>query len=269
MSSPSVCVLNTAGINCNEETAFAFELAGAETEQRHISELSDHDLQLSDYQILALPGGFSYGDAIASGRILGLELKTRLRDQVDDFVSIGGLVIGICNGFQVLVESGLLPDPVSRPEGPKAASLIPNKTGDFQCRWSDLRVEASACAFANPITMGGDYVELPSAHGEGQFLQPTPDEYKKLADQGQIVFRYCGEDGEPTAGFPDNPNGSPGGITGICDPSGNILGMMPHPERFVVPQQHPNYHRYKALGQTIVPHGLPLFEAMVDYAQDS
>lgn len=267
MIQPTVCVLNAPGINCNEETGFAFELAGAVSEQIHISQLRSGDRDLKESQILALSGGFSHGDDIASGRILGLELRTQLSDQVNEFVAMGGLVIGICNGFQVLVESGLLPHGKTGIEVPKSASLVHNKDAGFQCRWGRLAVRQSESVFANPDILG-EVIELPSAHGEGQFLRRDDTAYQSLFDAGQVVFQYCDESGESTTDFPDNPNGSPYGITGICDETGRILGMMPHPERFVKPEQYADYHRAKALGETITPHGLPLFKAMVNYTKE-
>ncbi len=268
MMSPAVCVLNERGIGCNVETGEAFELAGARTEQVHMSQLRSSERSLNDYQILALPGGFAHGDDLGSGRILGLELRTQLEDEITDFVNMGGLVIGICNGDQTLVECGLLPDGVSGLREPKSASLIHNKSGGFQCRWSRLRVEQSKCVFAQP-DMLGDIIELPVAHGEGQLLLQSDADYQKLEENGQIVFRYVDKDGCATEDFPDNPNGSPYGITGVCDPTGRILGMMPHPERFVRPEQYVNYHRAKALGQLVMPQGLPIFKAIVNYAKES
>ena len=268
MTNPNVCVLNAPGINCNIETAEAFKLAGARTEQVHISQLRSGERRLSNYQILALSGGFSHGDDLGSGRVLGLELRTQLRDQVSEFADIGGVVIGICNGFQTLVESSLLTEGKTGLDAPKTASLIHNKDGGFQCRWSRLRVEQSKCAFAQP-DMLGEIIELPVAHGEGQFLMKGVEAYQQLEENEQMVFRYIDEDGWATTEFPNNPNGSPYGITGVCDPTGRILGMMPHPERFVRPEQYINYHRAKALGETVTPHGLPLFESMVKYAKES
>ena len=268
MSEAKVCVLNAPGINCNEETAFAFELAGGQPEQVHISELRSQNRNLDEFQILALPGGFSHGDDIAPGRILGLEQRTQLSDQVNDFVETGNLVIGICNGFQILTESGLLPNGRTGIDAPKTASLIDNKTAGFQCRWGRLVVEKSECVFASPEILG-EHIELPSAHGEGQFLRRDEEAYDDLFDSGQVVFRYTDSAGKATEDFPDNPNGSPRGITGICDRSGKILGMMPHPERFVTPNQYVDYHRAKALGKTVTPHGLPLFKAMINYAKES
>lgn len=267
MMNPKVCVLNAQGINCNAETGAAFELAGANIEQVHISQLRSGERQLTDYQILALSGGFSHGDDLGSGRILGLELRTQLYDQVSEFIAKDdSSVIGICNGDQVLTECGLLPDGIAGLTEPKAASLIHNKEVGFQCRWSRLRVEVSKCVFSHPDLLG-EIIELPVAHGEGRFLMPGTLAHQKLEENEQVVFRYVDKENQPTEDFPDNPNGSPHGITGICDPSGKILGMMPHPERFVRPEQYINYHRAKALGKAIVPHGLPLFEAMVKYAK--
>lgn len=243
MSAPSVCVINAPGINCNKETAFAFEQAGALTEQVHISQLTGGDSSLSEFQILALSGGFSDGDTIASGRTFGIELKTQLSDGLNDFVAAGGLIIGICNGFQLLTETGLLPEGRVEAGKPKTVSLAHNNHGMFIDSWQHMKVETSRSLFLQPGTVG-EHIELPIAHGEGRVVAADTEETLGiLAADGQVVLRYVAPDGSEAQGFPDNPNGSLYGITALCDPTGQILGMMPHPERFVLTEQHPNWRR--------------------------
>jgi len=233
-----VIVLRTAGTNCDEETAFAFERAGAVAERVHINRLVEDPRRLLAYHILAIPGGFSYGDDIASGKLLANEIRFRLDDVVRRFLDEGRLIIGICNGFQVLVKAGLLP---GTPPGRVTTTLTLNDSGRFETRWVRLRVDTDRCAFVAP----GDTLEMPVAHGEGKFVAPAPI-VRALEKNRQVVFRYVGPDGRPGAGYPWNPNGSVADIAGICDPTGRILGLMPHPERHVLPVQHPRWTRGEA-----------------------
>lgn len=265
MSQPNVCVLNAPGINCNLETAHAFEQFGAQTEQVHISQLRSGDRRLSDFQILALSGGFSDGDTIASGRTLGIELRTQLTDELNRFVDAGGFMIGICNGFQVLTETGLLPHGQIDPSRPKAISLVHNSRGHFVDNWQNLRVEQSVCPFAQPDDIG-ELIQLPVANGEGRMVAANSEAMAcDLRDKRQIVFRYATSSGIATEEFPHNPSGSPFGITGICDASGRILGLMPHPERFINKFQHPNWRRGE--GQT--PYGALIIKRLIEVAKES
>lgn len=259
----NVLVLNAPGINCNLETGHAFEQAGATAEQVHISELRDGRANLDDYQILALSGGFSYGDDIASGRILGLELRKRFPEELNRFVGAGKAVVGICNGFQVLVESGLLPDGRIDAERNKRLSLVSNANNIFDDRWGRVVVEDSVCKLT-PKDLAGQVVQIPWAHQEGRIAVREHSTINELEANGQIVFRYTDENGQPTEAYPDNPNGSPGGITGICDPSGVVLGLMPHPERAVRREQHPNWRR----GEGNKPFGIDFFNSIVNYAKE-
>lgn len=254
---PQVCVLKTDGINCDEETVHAFATAGATPRTVHVNELRSGDDNLRNYQILAIPGGFSYGDDVASGKILALELNSYLGDQIDDFVqSRKGLVLGVCNGFQVLVRTGLLPFGTM---GEMQATLSHNDSGHFECRWINLKAEdANACVFLEG--MNGT-VCYQVAHGEGKFFARQP-ELDRVETKRLVVFRYCDRLGNPAQAYPLNPNGSLNAIAGITDPSGRILGLMPHPERFIRPTQHPNWRRIPDLK----PQGLPIFEKMVSYA---
>lgn len=248
MIRPRVCILRTDGTNCDRETAFAFELCGAQPDFVHVNELRSGLKRLTDYALLAIPGGFSYGDDVLSGKILAVELISRLQDQLQDFVSRGRPVLGICNGFQVLVRTGLLPH--VRP-GEVSVTLMGNDCGHFVCRWVTLKVEKSPCIFT--AGMEGTTISYQIAHAEGKFLAPEPL-LDDLEHRGLVVFRYA----------PYNPNGSLRAIAGICDPSGRVMGLMPHPERFVLPTQHPNWRR----GTVGEPHGLPIFANAVRYARE-
>jgi len=271
---PRALVLNAPGINCNAETAFAVEQAGGQAEQVHIEQLRSGEVSLSDYQMFLLSGGFSYGDDIQSGRLLGLLLRKRFGEDLNDFVAAGKPVVGICNGNQVLVETGLLPDGKVRPVAnaaaesieiaPKTMSLVANANSKFECRWGRLRVESSVCKFIGSELVG-QVVEMPSAHQEGRYVTNATDTttFDKLAAAGQLVFSFVDAEGEPTEQYPENPNGSQRGATGFCDPSGVVLGLMPHPERVVRHTQHPNWRR----GEGRNPFGALLFRNIVNYAE--
>lgn len=258
MKKPRVCILRTDGINCDEETFHAFEKAGAECRMVHVNQLRSGEEKLSLYQILALPGGFSYGDDVHSGKILAVELTSFLKDRLSAFVESGKLVIGICNGFQVLVRTGLLPD---RKLGEITTTLMVNDSGHFECRWINLLVEHTHCVFTRSLE--GTRISVQVAHGEGKFFTDK-DTLQEIENRGQVVFRYVGTDGSPTVLYPANPNGSLNAVAGICDDTGRIMGMMPHPERYVEKTQHPNWRR---MSDKSVPHGLAIFKNAVDYAR--
>lgn len=254
---PRVCILRTDGTNCDQETAYAFNKTGGESHLVHVNQLRSGAEKLSDYQILAVPGGFSYGDDIHSGKVLSVELASFLSDQLRRFVDDGKLVLGICNGFQVLVRTGLLP---WGELGTIRAALMENDSGHFECRWTNLFVEPNNCVFTQGL--GGTVVQYQAAHGEGKFYTDEAT-IEKIEQAGQVVFRYVSTtSGQPTQDYPQNPNGSLHAIAGICDKTGRVLGLMPHPERFVEKFHHPNWRR-KSLGE---PHGLPLFRSAVAYA---
>jgi phosphoribosylformylglycinamidine synthase len=254
---PRVCILFAAGTNCDLETVHAFELAGAAVTTVHINRLKEKPGLLREFTILALPGGFSYGDYLGSGRILAGELIHHLRDELIRFHEAGRLTLGICNGFQVLVKAGLLPAFDSLFE-PRSVTLDDNDSGRFEDRWCVLKVEDTPCVF----TRGLDpLIELPVAHAEGRFLGRDATILNRLRDNRQVVLRYVDADGEP-ATYPGNPNGSFEGITGICDPTGRIFGMMPHPERFVRREQHPRWHRERSITSS----GIRIFQNAVEYA---
>jgi phosphoribosylformylglycinamidine synthase subunit PurQ / glutaminase len=269
MTNPNVCVLNAPGINCNNETANMFSLAQYEldpstdpsVEQVHISQLRSGDKALSSYQILALPGGFSHGDDIAAGRVLGTELRTKLGEDINRFIDAGGLILAICNGDQVAVDTGLIPAGKVTKNHNKTAALTANDSREFDDRWGWLKVSESRCLFVDPNELG-ELIELPWAHGEGKFLLENATQYKNLFANQQVVFQYAKPDGKNTQEFPYNPNGSPCAIAGVCDPSGQVLGMMPHPERFVDRWQHPDVRR-RAVGP---PAGLVIAKKMLQIA---
>lgn len=235
MPRPRVIVLRAPGTNCDEETAFAWEKAGAVVESLHVNRLVENNGRLAEFQILTIPGGFSYGDDLGAGRILATRLELALGGELARFHDRGGFILGVCNGFQVLVRAGLLPggEPVSK------ATLAHNESGRFEARWVGLAPTPGLC----PFVAFDDPIELPVAHGEGLFLTAGADDLERLAAGGQIVLRYADSAGRPTEAYPANPNGSPGGVAGVCDPTGRIMGLMPHPERFVEPWHHPRWSR--------------------------
>ena len=228
------------GLNCDYETAFALNRAGAEAVRVHTTDLLENPNLLWDYHLLAVPGGFSWGDDHGAGVILALRLKLALGSILTEFIAAGRLVIGICNGFQVLVNLGLLPGLPGRPDVRQAA-LIPNDCGNFRDAWVHLKAMPSTCVF----TQGLDHVELPIRHGEGKFYADGPI-LAELADRGQIALKYATPSGNAAMGrFPHNPNGSLMDIAGICDPTGRVLGLMPHPEAHISSMQHPTWTRDK------------------------
>lgn len=258
MTKPCVCVLRTAGTNCDKETAYAFERAGARTVSVHVNRLLDGARSLEQFPILAIPGGFSYGDDIAAGKILANELRSRLADGIRSLVARGGLVIGICNGFQVLVKSGFLPGNDGLRQD---VSLILNDSAKFEARWTYLKKEQSRCVWTRSIP---DVIYLPVAHGEGKFVAGDQSVMERLAANGQVALRYCDAGGRQTGEYPLNPNGSSADIAGICDATGQILGLMPHPERHVRAQQHPRWTAEPGDGEG---DGLRIFRSGVDFVK--
>lgn len=245
-------ILRAPGINCDRETAYACRLAGFETELLHINHLLKAPERLLDYDFLVIPGGFSYGDDLGAGTLLAKNLSVHLGVQLDRFINEGRPVLGICNGFQVLVRAGLLPGRLvdtsmsfdERSFTPDC-SLTDNSSAQFECRWIKLAVLESACIFTQSEKQ---YIELPVAHGEGRFVLADPATLTQLHASGQVplVYTYSmaigNERGMQPVLYPDNPNGSIGNIAGICNVQGNVFGLMPHPERFVNALQHPQRH---------------------------
>jgi phosphoribosylformylglycinamidine synthase len=264
MKKVNVLIIRAAGTNCDVETSFAFKLAGANCEQIHINLIKKKKNILNNYHIIAIPGGFTYGDDIASGRILANELKYCLKEEISQFIKQGRLIIGICNGFQVLVKSGLLPCIDESTE--QQATLTHNDSGMFEDRWTFLKTQNSNLKIQNCIWTKdlSDIISLPVAHGEGKFIPLNWAILKKLKNNNQIVFQYCNEHGKPE-GYPYNPNGSVNNIAGICNPTGRILGLMPHPERYVFPYNHPSWQRMKKIPK--YGDGFKIFKNAVEYAQ--
>ena len=271
-----VLVLRTAGTNCNEETAFAFSYFGALVDQVHINELVAGRVSLSDYHIMALPGGFSYGDDIASGRILANELRLKLGSDIKKFIADGKLVIGICNGFQILVKAGILPG-LNLYEG-QEATLFHNDSAKFEARWTHLAVNGAKCVWTQGVA---GQIYLPVAHGEGKFIPRDAKILETLKANGQVVFHYCAFDGGAPS-YPDNPNGSTEHIAGICDMTGRVLGLMPHPERHFLFHQHPYWTKIRDSAlfsgrvkadknralSLILGDGAKIFENGVNYAKE-
>lgn len=228
---PKALIITGYGINCEEETAKCFNWSGAEAEIVHINDLINNKNKLKEYQIMAFPGGFSYGDDTGSGNAMANKIRNNLNDEVLKFAQEDKLIIGICNGFQIITNLGLLPATLKDSQaqyGTRQAALMPNSTARYQCRWIWLKNQSEKCIW----TKGIDQIHLPVAHGEGNFY--TEDEtFKQMQKNEQIAFSYINEDGSPAEGkFPANPNGALHDLAGICDPSGRIFGLMPHPERF-------------------------------------
>ncbi len=233
MTKVRTLILRAPGTNCDAETAFAFQQAGAVVTVAHINQLVRREEKLADYQIMVIPGGFTYGDDIAAGKVLANELQLNLGEDIRRFFDGGGLILGICNGLQVLVKAGILPDPANGSSPP--LTLSTNDSGKFECRWVHLRVnEASPCVF----TRGIERLELPVANGEGKVVT-APEDLPRL----NAVLHYTDQNGNRDAGYPHNPSGSIGDIAGICDSSGRIFALMPHPERYIRRTQHPQWTR--------------------------
>lgn len=243
---PKVLIPVALGTNRDGDLARAFELAGAEAECVPLTALRSGERQLSDYQLLAIPGGFSYGDALGAGRLFGQDLAGWFGDQLREAADGGMPMFGVCNGFQALVRAGLLPG------NDQAGVLTDNDSGRFECRWVELEPTDASVWTAGLLGP----IRCPVAHGEGRYVAQDLD-----AVSDQIAFRYLG-DAEGNAGYPANPNGSLGDVAGVCDPTGRILGLMPHPENHVLMRQDPLRGRN--------PSGLclPLFQAGVAAAAE-
>lgn len=253
MAKVRTLILRAPGTNCDAETAFAFQQAGADVTSTHINQLIRRDMLLSDYQIFVIPGGFTYGDDISAGKVLANELKLKLGEDIRGFIDRGGLILGICNGFQVLVKAGLLPGGDGRGQ---AITLSTNDSGRFECRWVYLKVnENSPCLF----TEGIDHMYLPVANGEGKVVTSG-----KALPASSIVLTYSDEYGSSNPGYPGDPSGSDGHIAGICDASGRIFALMPHPERHIRGTQHPRWTRE---GARKYGDGFPIFLNAIKWAK--
>jgi phosphoribosylformylglycinamidine synthase len=252
MGQPQVLILRATGTNRDVEAAAAVEQAGGEPAIVHVNELREQPGRLREFQMLILPGGFSYGDALGAGRLLASDLRWLFQDELAQFIEAGKPVLGICNGFQALVKSGWLPGP---PDAGTLATLTRNGSNHFECRWVWLKPNPkSHCVFTKGLV---ERIYCPVAHGEGRFVPRDDGVLDHLQASGQVVLRYVGPDGGP-AEYPHNPNGSVADIAGICNERGNVLGLMPHPEDHIFPYQHPRWTRSEdgELGLTLFVQGV-------------
>ncbi|MGQ9582045.1 MAG: phosphoribosylformylglycinamidine synthase subunit PurQ [Thermoplasmatota archaeon] len=266
-----VCVLRIEGTNCEQEMHECFKRLGAQPELVHLKQLLGQDVtreerrELADFHCLMIPGGFSSGDYIRAGAILAARMKSALRYQLVEFVKRGCPVGGVCNGFQVLVEMGMLPGLASTMTEAPEAALTTNESGRFECRPTYLRHESSGkCVFTSKIPKG-KVLQIPCAHAEGKLLFPPEKQEEMMAELeagDQVVFRFVDPEGN-LAGYPWNPNGSPGNIAGICNKKGNVFGMMPHPERVFYRYQDPDWTRRG--GPKGAGGGRAIFESVLDY----
>ncbi|GAI76805.1 unnamed protein product, partial [marine sediment metagenome] len=253
-------VLRAAGINCDLETEHALELAGAEARRVHINRIIEDKSALDKFQIIVFPGGFSYGDDVAAGKILANQIVHHLYEPIQKFIDDGKLVLGICNGFQVLVKVGILPgDNSGGKQG--TVTITYNDSGKFEDRWVYLAPQTEKCIFIEP----GRQIYLPVAHGEGKVVTKDTDTLEKLKSNGYVAFKYVDENGKE-GDYPINPNGSVDSIAGLTDTTGRVLGLMPHPERHFRPTQHPHWSR---LEKRQDGDGMTIFNNAVKYIQEN
>jgi len=257
MATPRALVLRTAGTNCDRETLYALEKTGFDTVRIHVARLIEDPATLAEFQFMVIPGGFSYGDDVAAGKILANQMLHHLGSVVNEFISSDKLVLGICNGFQVMIKAGLLPWADVSPDGAhRDATLAWNDCGKFEDRWVHLRCDSDKCVFVPK----GEIIALPIAHGEGKFVPRDDAIRQRLADGDQVAVRYVDTEGNP-GDYPVNPNGSIDDVAGICDPSGRLMGLMPHPERFIDITHHPRWTR----GGIERADGMILFQRAFEY----
>lgn len=263
MEKPKALIMLAAGINCDKETEYAFEMAGADAKRVHINDLIAQREKLSHYHILVIPGGFSFGDDIASGKVLANKLEYRLGEEVRRFVADKKLVLGICNGFQVMVKLGILPA-LDGDYRKQQTTLTFNDSSKFEDRWIYLKLQPeSKCVFTKGLEEKLTY--LPVRHGEGKFIPASKEVLKKLYRNGQIVFQYVDREGN-LGNYPINPNGSVDSIAGICDERGLVFGLMPHPEGYITKYQHPRWTRESMSEEG---DGMAVFKNSVEYAKEN
>jgi phosphoribosylformylglycinamidine synthase len=254
MAIPQVLILRAPGTNCDEEAQYAFQVAGAFADRVHINRLRENPGLLHRYQILMLPGGFSYGDDVAAGKILANQLTAFLGEHLRKFRDKEKLILGVCNGFQALLKAGVIIPPDD--EGPLAT--LTHNTHGYQDRWLYVKVTSDR----SPFLKGINVMHIPMAHGEGNFVCRKDWILKGLEQSGQVALRYVNAQGGEPDGFPENPNGSQGDVAGVCDFTGRVLGLMPHPERHILPTQHPRWTRE---GLRNEGDGLQLFRNAVEF----
>ncbi|MBN1898741.1 MAG: phosphoribosylformylglycinamidine synthase I [Spirochaetes bacterium] len=262
MKKVKALVLRAAGVNCNKESVKALEMAGAaRVDEIHINVIKKNSSLLKDYHLMVIPGGFSYGDYVGAGKILANEIKFILYDSFKEFVREGKIVIGICNGFQILVKTGFLTLDESLYD--QSFSLIENDSRRFECRWVHLKINTGSLFFKKLP----EVIYLPVAHNEGKFVAGQQENIHNLKDQNRVGLYYCMDDGSVCRGqYPFNPNGAEKDIAGIINSKGNVLGMMPHPERFILSGQHPFYQSLKWNKMKIHPFGLEIFKNAVRFS---
>lgn len=260
MAQIKAIVLRAAGINCDVETEYALEMAGAKAERVHINRMIESKSLLDAYQIIVFPGGFSYGDDVAAGKILANQTVHHLYEPVQRFIEQGKLVLGICNGFQVLVKAGILPGG-DCPKRQTEVTITYNDSGKFEDRWVYLAPQTENCIFIEP----GKQIYLPVAHAEGKVVTRDETVLEKLKADGHVAFKYVDADGNEGP-YPVNPNGSVDSTAGLTDTTGRVLGLMPHPERFVRPTQHPHWSR---LENKPAGDGMTIFDNAVKYIRDN
>jgi len=267
MAQPRVCILRAPGTNCDHETALAFELCGGQSTRVHLFELLQRPSLLRDYQALCVPGGFSYGDDIGAGVVFGSQLQGQLAETIGEFLQRDTLTLGICNGFQVLMKAGILPGGGTtwppKANEPPPATLTWNENGKYTALWVKLRGQSSKNVFLRGI----DEIELPIAHAEGRIAVRDQSTLDHWTTGGQVGLCYTDANGHvPASGellpYPANPNGSIANIAGLGDPTGRVLGLMPHPERFLFATQHPRWTRLGLKGDG---DGLKLFQNAMNY----
>ncbi|MHC4509277.1 MAG: phosphoribosylformylglycinamidine synthase I [Planctomycetota bacterium] len=259
MTQVNAIVLRAAGINCDMETEYALELAGAKAQRVHINRIIEDKNLLDAFQIVVLPGGFSYGDDVAAGKILANQIVHHLLEPIQSFIDQGKLVLGICNGFQVLVKTGILPGR-SSDERQEEVTITYNDSAKFEDRWVYLAPQTDRCVFIEP----GRQIYLPIAHGEGKVVVKDEATLEQFKSEGHVAFKYVDTNGREGT-YPVNPNGSVDSIAGLTDTTGRVLGLMPHPERFVRPTQHPRWSR----SEKIDSDGMTIFRNAVKYVQEN
>jgi phosphoribosylformylglycinamidine synthase len=274
MAAPRVCVLRAPGTNCDVETAFAFETCGGTPHRVHLFRLLEQPGLLDEFQVLCIPGGFSYGDDIGAGVVFGAQLSNHLGDAIGNFLQREKLVLGICNGFQVLIKAGILPSGAAgwppRPDRPREVTLTWNDNGKYTALWVHLKV----CSDRNVFLRGITRLELPIAHAEGRLVVSDRTMIARWKEAGQVALCYAadssnGNGARPTEAdvlpYPLNPNGSVANIAGLGDPTGRVLGLMPHPERHLFATQHPHWTRRESRGEG---DGLQVFRNAVKFFRD-
>lgn len=259
MAEVNAIVLRAAGINCDVETEYALELAGASAQRVHINRIIENKSLLDEFQIIVIPGGFSYGDDVAAGKILANQIVHHLFEPLQRFIEQGKLVLGICNGFQVLVKTGILPGDGSGQQQ-QEVTITNNDSGKYEDRWVYLAPQTDRCVFIEP----GRRIYLPVAHAEGKIVTKDQATLDRLKSDGHLAFKYVDANGRE-GGYPINPNGSVDSIAGLTDTTGRVLGLMPHPERFVRRTQHPRWTRQDHVDID----GMTIFNNAVKYVREN